>query len=209
MFTVGMTGSSLQFATLNTTTIENLSRKTIVWTLALYMPRFPETPPGFRTISYAAKQRKQGSDATVDQAAGTVRTFAILHTKPGENPFDLGPHQNFKSVMGDRWYDWLLPFKYSPCCDHDRYDSQFAMGPVVQRMRREAGIELPEEVDEEEIHRRRRRRRRRHQSEAAGAGGPGLGAQDARNEKVMSNSGYDGDEVDLESGLAHTNGTVH
>ena len=209
MFTIGMAGSSLQFAILNTTTIENLSRKNIVWTLALYMPRPPEMPPGFRTISYSAEQRLKSSDATGDQAAGTIRTFAILHTKPGENPFDLGPFQNYKTVMGEHWYDWFLPIKYSPCCYHDGTDSQFALGPVVQRMRREAGIELPEEVDEDQTHRRRRRRRRRrHRSDTAGARDAGVGQDDGPNEKVGPDTGKHGDEVDLESGLAHTNGIV-
>ena len=208
MFAIGMAGSSLQFAILNTTTIENLSRRNIVWTLALYMPRPPETPPNFRTISYSAKQRLTGSDATGDQAACTIRSFAILHTKPGENPFDLGPFQNYKTVMGEHWYDWFLPIKYSPCCFHDGTDSQFTLGPVVQRMRREAGIELPEEVDEEKTHRRRRRRRRRHRSDTVRARDAGVGQDDGPNERVRQDDGPNGDEVDLESGLANTNGIV-
>jgi palmitoyltransferase len=205
MFTIGMTGSSLQFVLINSSTIENLSRKTIVWTLALYMPRLPETPPGFRTISYSTQQVPEGSNASSDQAAGAVRTFAILHTKPGENPFDLGPYQNFKTVMGEHWYDWFLAIRYSPCCYHDAIDGQFAMGPVVQRMRREAGIQLPEEVDEKKTHRRRRHRRRRHRSDTAASREVEMRHDYNPNEKARGNNG---NEVDLESGLGHTNGTV-
>ncbi|OAL39549.1 hypothetical protein AYO20_00946 [Fonsecaea nubica] len=38
VFTAGMCGSSLQFAFINSTTIENFTRKTKVWYLAVYLP---------------------------------------------------------------------------------------------------------------------------------------------------------------------------
>ena len=41
---------------------------------------------GFETISNFTKQRTDRSNALNDQAAGAIGTFAILHTKPGENP---------------------------------------------------------------------------------------------------------------------------
>ncbi|KAL9099847.1 MAG: hypothetical protein Q9163_004710 [Psora crenata] len=155
LFAIGMTGSSLQFALLNTTTIENLSRKTVVHQLAIHMPRLPQEPPPFPTISYSTAQKSETSEPSPD----TIKTFAILHTKPGENVWDLGPYRNFKSVMGDHWYDWFLPIRYSPSSNHDRYDSQFPMGHVVDRLKREAGILPP--VEEAKPHNRRRGRRRR------------------------------------------------
>lgn len=207
-----MTGSSLQFAIQNTTTIENLSRKTIVWTFALYMPRYPEKTPGYRTISYSAGATSEGPNAHTDHPSHEVRTFAILYTKPGENPFDLGPYKNFMSVMGDHWYDWLLPIRYSPCCDHDRQEGQFAMGPVVQRMRREAGIELPEEVDDEKPQRRRRHRRRRRRHSHNRTGVKGIRTS-SRGQNIRGNDGpgvgNDRDEVELEEGLRRTNGTAY
>ena len=205
-----MTGSSLQFAFQNTTTIENLSRKTIVWTLALYMPRYPEKTPGYRTISYSAGRASEVPDAHTNHTS--ARTFAILYTKPGENPFDLGPYKNFMSVMGDHWYDWLLPLRYSPCCDHDRQEGEFAFGPVVQRMRREAGIEFPEEVDDEKSHRKRRhrRRRRRHSYSNTGVKGIRTGSQGGNTrEDNGPGLGNDRDEVELEEGLRRTNGTAY
>ncbi|KAG7008442.1 hypothetical protein G7Y79_00005g015830 [Physcia stellaris] len=90
--------------------------------------------------------------------ANSPRTFAILHSKPGENIWDLGYWLNLKSVMGETWYDWLLPIKYSPCCNHDRYGSQFAMGPVVDRMRESAGIHLAYDAGKPERRRRKKRR---------------------------------------------------
>ena len=202
-----MTGSSLQFAIVNTTTIENLSRKTIVWTLAIYMPRLPEATPGFRTISYSAGATPEGSNTQPDHPSRGVRTFAILYTKPGENPFDLGPYENFRSVFGDYWYDWLLPIKYSPCCNHDRQEGEFAMGPVVQRMRREAGIEFPEEMDEKSHRRRGHRRRRR--SHSTGVKGIRTDQGEIIREKDAPGIGNDGDEVELEEGLRRTNGTAY
>ena len=204
-----MTGSSLQFAIVNTTTIENLSRKTIVWTLAIYMPKLPEATPGFRTISYSAGAAPEGSNTQPDHPSRGVRTFAILYTKPGENPFDLGPYQNFKSIFGDYWYDWLLPIRYSPCCNHDRQEGEFAMGPVVQRMRREAGIEFPEEVDEKSHRRRRHRRRRRRGSHSTGVKGIRTSQGENIREKDASGGENERDEVELEEGLRRTNGTAY
>ena len=205
-----MTGSSLQFALINTTTIENLSRRRIVWTLAVHMPKPPETT-GFRTVSFSTATSTTEFDTHAEeQASGAIKTFAILHSKPGENPFDLGPHQNFKTVMGDRWYDWLLPIRYSPCCNHDRRDSQFAMGPVVQRMRAEAGITSPEECGNEKTHRRPRRRRRKSHRAIAADGAPEPDSyQDEKKGRDSKTGRDDADEVDLEAGLGHVGVHVH
>ena len=136
-----MSGSSLDFVFRNSTSIENLS-KARVCTLAVYLPNLPDpnTEPRFQTITFQSPS-----------SASPTRTFAILHSKPGENPYDLGRLCNFKSVMGDRWIDWLLPLRSSPCCDHSG-ESAFALGPVVQRMKEEAKI-VPVET-------RRKRRRK-------------------------------------------------
>lgn len=153
-----MTGSSMQFALLNTTTIENLTRTTKVYTLAVYMPRPPDpnSIPPFQTITYPLTQQISNSNHLTPP-----RTFAILHTKPGENPWDLGPLGNFKTVMGNHWYDWLLPIKYSPICNHDRGESDFPLGPVVDRLREEAGIALPPDKRCEEPGKRKHRHSRR------------------------------------------------
>ena len=199
-----MTASSLQFALINTTTIENLSRRTIVWTLAVHMPGPPETSTGFRTVSFSnAASTTNFDEPAEEQASAAIKTFAILHTKPGENPFDLGAFQNFKTVMGDHWYDWFLPIKYSPCCNHDRRDSQFAMGPVVQRMMAEAGIV-------KKTHGKRKRRRRH--SRRATAADASLELDSNQEENTGRNTGHDrhdADEVDLEAELGHRNRHVH
>lgn len=157
-----MSGSSLQFVLQNTTTIENLSRRTKVWQLAVYMPNPPQgtNPPPFRTVTYS-QPPPDSPNPTSNTPPASYRTFAILHSRPGENPWNLSPFRNFKSVMGDHWYDWILPFKRSPCARHDGLDCEFETGPVVERMKREAGIVPHISTDTEEKPRRHRRRRRR------------------------------------------------
>ena len=151
------------------------------------------------------------SNAPVEgQESGGIKTFAILHTKPGENPFDLGPYQNFKTVMGDHWYDWLLPIRHSPCCNHDRKDSQFPMSPVVQRMRAEAGIAGPEEFGEEKMHRKRKRRRRQsHKALVADTVPKPDRSHDEKTGRDMGHDRDNADNVDLEAGLGRTDGHVH
>ena len=154
-----MSLSSLQFVLLNTTSVENLSRQTKIWTLAVHISRPPANPnhTPFQTITYPLTSPPAGTPST------PPRTFAILHSKPGENPYDLGYYGNFKSVMGTNIFDWLLPLRYSPCCDHDTGESAFALGPVVRRMREEAGLSLTHNGGENhKQHRRRRRKSRRH-----------------------------------------------
>ena len=69
------------------------------------------------------------------------RVFAILSTQPGENPFDLGPWNNVCEVMGYRFWDWVLPFRSSPCADHKSMVSHFPMDMgLVERLKKEAGL---------------------------------------------------------------------
>lgn len=163
---MGMTMSSMQFVLVNTSTIENLSRHSKVWTLAIRIPRsvIPQltNPLPFYTITHPMSRAGTDTIPSAEQ-----KTFAVLHSKPGENPWDLGTFRNFKSVMGDHWYDWFLPLRYSPCCDHNRFEAQFETGPVVQRMKEEAGLVPPSfRYESEKPERRhRKRRRRRHREE--------------------------------------------
>ena len=172
------------------------------------MQKPPETSTGFRTVSFSTATSNTDPDAPAeDQPSDAIKTFAILHTKPGENPFDLGPYRNFKTVMGDHWYDWLLPIRCSPCCNHDRSDGQFAMGPVVQRMRAEAGIASPKEFSDEKAH--KRRRRRSHKATAADAAPETDHCQDEKKGLDTGHDRDDTDNIDLEAGLGHTNGHAY
>ncbi|KAJ5958472.1 uncharacterized protein N7479_005622 [Penicillium vulpinum] len=153
-FTAGMTLSSVQMGIFNITTIENLNRRTAVWTLAIRVPEYllerlwaAESPwaPTFRMVSYPLQTPSSPTEPqATTPSPGERHVFAILHTLPGENPFDLGsPLKNLQQVMGYNVIDWLLPIKQSPCADHSSMESYFAMGPVVTRLRLEAGLAPP------------------------------------------------------------------
>jgi palmitoyltransferase len=145
-----MTLSSIQLAMLNITTIENLNRRSIVWTLAIRVPEHlltrlwvADSPwaPTFRMVSYPPEP-PVSTQPPNDPSTTERHVFAILHTLPGENPFDLGSSlKNIQQVMGYSLADWLLPLKHSPCADHSSPESAFALGPVVTRIKQEAGLE--------------------------------------------------------------------
>ncbi|RDW72477.1 uncharacterized protein DSM5745_07649 [Aspergillus mulundensis] len=169
IFTVGMTLSSLQLAAFNLTTIENLNRRSAVWSLAIRVPSHllrSRWAPTFRTITYPLPpvppipppmptQSAPGEGNQPPQHAppppppppppadpSEQHVFAILQTLPGENPFALGsPLKNLQQILGHSIIDWLLPIKRSPCVDHSNAESEFAMGPVVTRLKKEAGLE--------------------------------------------------------------------
>ncbi|KAL2820507.1 DHHC palmitoyltransferase-domain-containing protein [Aspergillus cavernicola] len=196
IFTFGMTLSSLQLAMYNLSTIENLSRRSVVWTLAIRVPSHvlsrlqpgSRWAPTFRTITYPlppmppppppmpAYPAAEGYQAPpppplppalpLSTANGEQHVFAILQTLPGENPFDLGsPLKNLQQVLGFSIIDWFLPFKHSPCADHSSLESESALGPVVSRLKREAGLESTPPAQSNEPaptdHRPKRKRRRR------------------------------------------------
>ena len=184
LFSAGMCASTFQLAAINSTTVENLSRKTKVWYLAVYMPRPEEvmrrrgegggTP--LRTIRYPRPPEEQqvllqrsgslpvetSTSANPTPADRPIRTFAILETPAGFNPWDCGPLQNMKEVMGSHLVDWFLPFKHSPCAKHSSGESMFRLGPQVERLKEEAGLipQRHQDMDRRSTHRKRRRRRK-------------------------------------------------
>ncbi len=185
LFGAGMTGGTLQLILLNSTTVENLSRKTKVTYLAVHIPR-PDTsgaPRSYRTITYPLKPNVPANEipaqapasdtnASFTTTAPAPRTFAILSTPPGKNPWNLGPLANFKEVMGYHTYDWFLPLKYSPCCNHSSGESDFPLGPVVDRLRKEAWISAIDgtQLDTPQHSPSRRRKRRRSRRSSGGVG---------------------------------------
>ena len=154
-FSLGMTISSLQLAMFNLTTIENLNRRSVVWTIAVRVPdhvlnKFnAQCAPTFRTVTYPLQPVPSGPETPrEDPTTGERHVFAILQTSPGDNPFDLGSaFKNLQQVLGFSVLDWLLPFKQSPCADHSSLESAFALGPVITQIKREAGLESPSEEE--------------------------------------------------------------
>ena len=124
-FSFGMALGSLRFAFKNLTTIEDLNKGTAIWTFAIRLP-------GGHARSMARPLPSPGHSVPPP--------IAILKTKPGDNPWDLGPLENLKSVMGERILDWFFPIKASPCSNHDRTDCAYQLGPVVRRLGQELGL---------------------------------------------------------------------
>jgi len=185
-----MAYNSLYAVFINSTTVDNLTRRVKVYHFAVLIPsefvpaQLPTVPPSipqttslsptplattlsnpsrsepFRKVTYPLSQSGTGA-----QSAEPIRTFAILATPAGSNPYSLPtPLENFKTVMGEHWYDWLVPFRHSPCWDngHGRttekseqgrdeeeaiqgghwadHQLMYKTGPVVDDMIRRAGL---------------------------------------------------------------------
>ncbi|KAL9086274.1 MAG: hypothetical protein Q9165_007189 [Trypethelium subeluteriae] len=102
-------------------------------------------PPGteeFYSRDIFVCDAQENDEKNTGSTPSQSKTFAIIQTSPGDNPWDLGLYENLKNVMGDRWWDWLLPLKYSPLCDHKSGTSEFPFGPVVDSLKKENGLSL-------------------------------------------------------------------
>lgn len=172
LFTMGMFGSSMQFALYNLTTIENLSNKRRPWTLAVLIPPSYQVPKEghYPHITYplplpaSTSAQTDGSTDTQPPAPpnGLVsnspshlrlvrdqqatRTFAITTLGIGRNPWDLGYSANFRSIMGDSVIDWFLPIKRSPNTRHESEESHFEYGRWVERLMVDLGFMGREEM---------------------------------------------------------------
>jgi palmitoyltransferase len=165
-----MTCSAGHFALSNLTTIENLSKRTKVWQLAVHIPDRRQSPATgimgapFPTVTYPlpiVSEKPSASLASSDTANGetfeiearhtdlahhaerdakATRTFAILQMEPGQNPWDLGAVGNWKSVMGTNLLDWFLPIRRSPLCNHEGAISQFKLGKDFDKLMAENGL---------------------------------------------------------------------
>lgn len=214
LFTIGMAASSIQLSLVNSSTVENLSRKSKVWFLAVLIPRdengrLPGPPTmdrqggtrtaPFQTITYprpAAEEQFLTNQARGDAhnnpplppstttttnptstSTFKPRTFAILSTQPGENPFDIGTWENICQVMGYTVNDWLFPIKQSPCVDHRSRVSAFRMNDeMLKRLKEEAGLVQTQRDGKRSRSRRDRGAENENENEHENAGGRGSGS---------------------------------
>lgn len=131
----------------NLSTIENFDRHVAEWVLAVRVPEhlidrlwYPQDR-NFQIAYFPPTVLSTNQSQSTTPSTGKRHVFAILKTAMGENPFDLGsPFKNLQQVMGYSIIDWFLPIKPSPCADHSSMESQFALGPVVTRLRQQAGL---------------------------------------------------------------------
>ncbi|SPQ19750.1 054df3f6-62b0-4509-9c75-6ad5ddb493dc [Thermothielavioides terrestris] len=157
LFTLTMTLTSIRYILLNLTTVDYLKSKNVVHQLAIRVPRGTPRGQNYNVITYPLPISTTSPDPSRQTATYEVssardqlatRTFAIVRTEMGENPWDLGYYRNWKSVMGDNLIEWLLPIHESPCATHESNESFYEMGPLYQRLRARFG--LPDVSSEEE-----------------------------------------------------------
>ncbi|KAI9682663.1 MAG: palmitoyltransferase pfa5 [Trizodia sp. TS-e1964] len=159
LFGFGMAASTIQMALINTTTVENIDREAKVTTLAVYLPlvRPPSrhngassqdtgtivncmvtyAPPrrcNAKMITSSSATRNQNISDAVRSPPKTSRTFVILKSPPGAGIWDLGPWKNLKSIMGETFIDFMLPFRYSPITNHSSSESMYPLGNAFRRM---------------------------------------------------------------------------
>ncbi|KAK3996311.1 putative palmitoyltransferase [Cladorrhinum sp. PSN332] len=138
LFTFTMTCTSMRYACMNLTNVDYVKSKRVVHQLAMRVPRGTPKGPNYGVITYPLPKPENGSanrtpESSRDQLA--TRTFAIVKTEMGENPWDLGTYRNWKSIMGDHIVDWFMPLKHSPCASFENNESFYEMGPLCQQLR--------------------------------------------------------------------------
>ncbi|KAK4188943.1 putative palmitoyltransferase [Podospora australis] len=159
LFSTTMTATAMRYAFLNLTNVDYIKSKTTVHQLAIRVPRGTPASSHFAVVTYPLPEPSNPSapppshractdehPSTRDQLAR--RTFAIVNTEMGENPWDLGYYRNWKSIMGNSIADWFLPIKASPCTTYESNESFYEMGPLYQDLR--ARWNLPAIPNEEE-----------------------------------------------------------
>lgn len=192
-FSAGMANASLFSTIKNSTTVDNLSARTRIHHFAILIPPLPAppseilgsstTPPSIQPQTTSEALGSTPPTLRIFQpprpypvvtyplpsSSPTVpstpqRTFAILATPTGSNPYKLSSTlENIRTVMGDHIWDWFLPLRYSPCCDHGhkrwfgdgvgmveegrsgKKGYMYKLGPVVEKMIKEAGLSMPGE----------------------------------------------------------------
>ncbi|KAH9905298.1 zf-DHHC-domain-containing protein [Xylariomycetidae sp. FL2044] len=164
LFTFLMTVTSMRYIFLNMTNIDNLNYRSKVYQLAVRVPNGTQSTDKFATITYPLPKPGQEINRSVNGGAVAgvseghhsgaqsednnatnrdrlaSRTFAILKTEPGENPWDIGSWRNWQSVMGSNPFDWFLPIRKSPCVNHEDPQSYYPMGPVLSDVCKRYGI---------------------------------------------------------------------
>ncbi|KAK3367108.1 DHHC palmitoyltransferase-domain-containing protein [Lasiosphaeria ovina] len=159
LFTTAMTLTSIRYIGLNLTNIDYLKSKCIVHQLAIRVPRGTPPGPDYGVVHYPLPKSADGLSSPESALAGgkgpfstrdqlATRTFAIVKTEMGENPWQLGAYRNWKSVMGNNIIDWFLPFNDSPCSTFENNESYYEMGSLYHQLRKR--FNLPEISTESE-----------------------------------------------------------
>lgn len=167
LFTCAMWLTSLRYVFINQTNVDVLSARKKVYQLAVRVPLGTPSTAMYSTVTYPLARDgqttggRQGRPGPSESASSNeapsakelrdmkaARTFAIVRTEPGENPWDLGWYRNWESVMGTNVFDWFLPLHRSPCTDHGSTRSMYRMGKVLSKVKHRYGLDnLPERLE--------------------------------------------------------------
>lgn len=118
----------------NQTTVESLGRVDFV---AVFLPSgmlgdTPSPKQPMSIITYPLPLEGRSNQPK--------RTFAVIECGMRDNLWDLGSLANLKSVLGERYIDWILPIKHSPCCSRDGEDFDYPFGAILEKRKREHGL---------------------------------------------------------------------
>lgn len=146
-FTGTMSLASMRYALINLTNVDVLRQRSTVHQLAIRIPRGTPSGAGYSTITYPLPQLPHLAqvDGLSERDLLATRSYAIVRTEMGENPWDLGSFRNWKSVMGNDVLDWFFPIRMSPCVGYENNESFYEMGPLYHELRLKYG--LPEPAD--------------------------------------------------------------
>ena len=92
-------------------------------------------PDPFKIAREARAARRAARDLLA------FRTFAIVSVNTGVNVWDLGWRGNWESVMGSSVFDWIMPFRLSPCCNHESTVSFYELSAEFKQIC--ADLKLP------------------------------------------------------------------
>ncbi|KAK7221571.1 hypothetical protein V2G26_009574 [Clonostachys chloroleuca] len=146
LFAFGMSMTSTRYIVENITNIDVFKRRAVHY-IAIRVPRGTPSTASYQTVTFPLpgppgtephSPTNGFTPSSRDRQA--VRTFAIVKTEPGENPFDLGYWRNFKAVMGNNIFEWLLPIRHSPCCNHDNPESFYEFGSLIEELKERHGL---------------------------------------------------------------------
>ncbi|KAK0612299.1 DHHC palmitoyltransferase-domain-containing protein [Bombardia bombarda] len=145
IFAFAMTCTAIRYICVNLTNVDYVKSKLGVYQLAIRVPRGTEDGFNYGVISYPLSPEPgsspdlSGQTFTNNEPSSrdhlATRTFAIVKTEVGQNPWDMGYYRNWKSVMGSNAIDWLLPLRKSPCENEETSESFYKMGPLLQTLR--------------------------------------------------------------------------
>lgn len=154
LFTCTMAMTASRFVFLNATNVEILGFRRKVYQLAIRVPRGTPSSAQYAVVTYPLPKNESGDSGmpTSQSSQGSrgehlsardalaTRTFAIVKTEPGENPWHISLYQNWVSVMGTNFVDWILPIRNSPCVSRESHESFYEMGPLYGLLRERYGL---------------------------------------------------------------------